>query len=69
MSNPDLKIATREGRTILAVRVSPRARSEISGVLVDGRVKIRLVAPPVDGKANAALMAFLAETLDPIKSR
>lgn len=27
-------------------------------------VKVRLRAPPVEGKANAALIAFLAETLD-----
>lgn len=27
----------------------------------DGRIKIRLKAPPVDGKANEALCAFLAE--------
>jgi uncharacterized protein (TIGR00251 family) len=64
MSNHDLKIATKEGRTILAVRVSPRARkNQIAGVLSDGRVKIRLVAPPADGKANAALVTILAETL------
>ena len=29
----------------------------------DGAVLIRIAAPPVDGKANAALIAFVAKTL------
>jgi len=45
---------------VLEVRVQPRAsRSEIAG-LHGGRLRIRLQAPPVDGKANAALVEFLA---------
>ena len=48
----------------LAVRVTPRSsRNEISEVLNDGTVKVRLTAPPVEGKANAALVAFLAEVI------
>jgi len=46
---------------ILDVRVQPRAsRSEIAG-LHGERLRIRLQAPPVDGKANAALVEFIAE--------
>lgn len=49
----------------LAIRVTPRARkNEISEIMSDGTVKIRLTAPPVDGKANEALIDFLAEVLD-----
>ena len=45
---------------ILDVRVQPRAsRSEIAG-LHGERLRIRLQAPPVDGKANAALVEFVA---------
>jgi uncharacterized protein (TIGR00251 family) len=46
---------------ILRVQVQPRAsRDEFAG-LHAGAIKIRLTSPPVDGKANAALIAFLAE--------
>ena len=49
----------------LAVRVTPRAsKNEIVEVLNDGTVKIHLTAPPVEGKANEALIKFLAEVLD-----
>jgi hypothetical protein len=48
----------------LAVRVTPRAsKNEIVEVLSDGTVKVHLTAPPVEGKANEALVKFLAEVL------
>ena len=51
--------------TIITVRVIPRAKkSEISQVLADGTIKIRLTAPPVEGKANQALVRFLADVFD-----
>jgi len=44
----------------LELYVQPSARkSEFAGEH-DGRVKVRLAAPPVDGKANHALVQFLA---------
>jgi uncharacterized protein len=47
----------------LTVRVHPGARKNgVTGIHA-GAAKIALTAPPVDGKANEALIAFLAETL------
>jgi uncharacterized protein (TIGR00251 family) len=49
---------------VLAVRVIPRARKdEIVEILDDGTVKIRLTAPPVEGKANKALVSFLSRVI------
>lgn len=46
---------------VLDVRVIPRAaRDELAGVR-DGRLLVRVSAPPVDGKANAAVCALLAK--------
>ncbi len=58
----------------LHVRATPNARaSEIVGWEDDpqvGRVlRVRIAAPPVDGKANAALRDFLATSLDLPKSK
>ncbi len=48
---------------VLEVLVQPRAsRTRVVGEH-DGRLKIQLAAPPVDGEANAALVAFLAGAL------
>ncbi len=49
---------------VLELLVQPRAsRTRVVGEH-DGRLKIQLAAPPVDGEANAALLAFLAAALD-----
>ena len=56
---------TAEGVT-LAVRVQPGAKkTAISGTYGEGQttqLKIAVHAPPVEGRANAALVEFLAET-------
>jgi uncharacterized protein (TIGR00251 family) len=48
---------------ILAVRAVPNAaHSALIGVAEDA-LRIRINAPPVDGKANRAIVEFLAEAL------
>ena len=50
--------------SVISVRVIPRApRTRVDGER-GGAILIRLSAPPVDGAANAALVAFLASALD-----
>lgn len=52
----------------LHVRVSPRAaRDEVVGIH-QGALQVRLKAPPVDDKANKALMYFLSAALKLPKS-
>lgn len=49
----------------ITIRVTPRmAKNEIYDILDDGTVKIRLTAPPVEGKANKELIKFLSQILD-----
>lgn len=51
-----------EGAT-LDILVSPRAsKSRVVG-MHDGRVKVQVAAPPVDGEANDALIAFFSRAL------
>jgi len=47
----------------LKVRLHPGARKNAITGTHDGALKISLTAPPVDGKANEALIAFLADEL------
>ena len=54
---------------LLNIRVVPRAsRNEVQGVLGEA-LKIRVQAPPVEGKANEAVMRFLAENLGVPRNR
>lgn len=53
----------------IAIYVQPGARAtEVSGEH-DGALKLRIHAPPVDGKANAAVIAFFALRLDVARAR
>ena len=51
------------------VYVQPRAsRTEVVG-MHDARLKIRVASPPVDGAANAELIAFIAERVGVSKAK
>lgn len=48
----------------VTVHVTPKSRkNEISGILPDGTLKVRLTAPPVEGAANKALLELLSKVL------
>jgi uncharacterized protein (TIGR00251 family) len=48
----------------LQVRVIPRAGRTACAGTREGALLVRLAAPPVEGAANDALIAFLAQLLD-----
>ncbi|MBV8762424.1 MAG: DUF167 domain-containing protein [Deltaproteobacteria bacterium] len=43
--------------------VQPRASRARIGPVHDGRLKVAVTSPPVDGEANAAVVELLAKTL------
>ena len=50
-------------RIFLRLRVQPNARSnEILGIVND-QLKLRIAAPPIDNKANEAVVSFIAKKL------
>jgi hypothetical protein len=54
----------------LTIRVTPRSRkTEFGGVMENGTLRVRVAAPPVEGKANNALVKFLAKVLGVRKNR
>jgi uncharacterized protein (TIGR00251 family) len=59
-------IRAAEGGVTIAVRAQPGAKkTAITGVYGEGltaQLKIAVHAPPIEGRANSALIAFLAET-------
>jgi len=55
-----IKLTEKKGVLTFSVKVQPRAsRNQVVGEL-DGALKIKIAAPPVEGKANAERQRFLA---------
>lgn len=49
----------------IAVRITPRSsKDEVSEILDDGTIKLRITASPVEGAANRAVIQFLAKILE-----
>jgi uncharacterized protein (TIGR00251 family) len=64
------KLHSGKSGAALTLRITPRARkTEFAGVLEDGILRVRVAAPPVEGKANVALLTFLAKVLEVRKNR
>jgi uncharacterized protein (TIGR00251 family) len=55
---------SQEDHALLLLAVVPGARRTGADGLRDGALRVRLVAPPVEGRANAALLAWLADELE-----
>ncbi len=64
-------ISERNGGVVISVQIQPRAsRTEVVGLHGEPpRLKIRVAAPPVEGEANAELIAFISKRLGIPKSR
>ena len=54
----------------IEVRITPNAsKDEITGKAEDGRLRVRIQSPPVDGAANRRLIRFIAKTAGVAKSK
>ncbi|MDH5610923.1 MAG: DUF167 family protein [Gammaproteobacteria bacterium] len=53
---------------IISVRVQPRAANDAFAEYNDEYIKVRITAPPINGKANAHLIAFLSKAFKVAKS-
>jgi uncharacterized protein (TIGR00251 family) len=54
---------------VCRLRVVPRSRQSTFAGLQGDRLKIRVAAPPVDGKANAELLAFMSRAFGVPRAR
>ncbi|RPI89436.1 MAG: YggU family protein [Spirochaetales bacterium] len=55
-------------RTTLTIQVQPKAkRNEVLG-FTEGILRLKIAAPPVEGKANKEVISYLSEVLDIPKS-
>jgi hypothetical protein len=57
-------VSIRGGGIALQVSVMPNAKRTTADGLHDGALRVRLAAPPIDGRANAALIEWLSDELD-----
>lgn len=54
----------------IKIKVIPRSSlNVVVGEMADGTLKVKLTAPPVDGKANKALIELLADFYDTPKNK
>ncbi|HEY5945790.1 MAG TPA: DUF167 domain-containing protein [Kofleriaceae bacterium] len=58
-----MNLKEHDGAVTFDVLVQPRASRAKVGPVHDGRLKVSVTSPPVDGEANAAVIELLAKTL------
>ncbi len=58
-----MNVKEHDGAVTFDVLVQPRASRAKLGPVHDGRLKVAVTAPPVDGEANAAVIELIAKTL------
>jgi uncharacterized protein (TIGR00251 family) len=63
-----LDIKEDQNGVVVKIRVQPRAAKNSLAGEMEGALKVRLTAPPVDGAANEACCKFLAEIFGIAKS-
>lgn len=58
-----LEVESRGGRARFRVKVQARARREEIAGVQGGALRVRVTAPPLEGRANQAVVELLAERL------
>ena len=58
-----MRVVEADGAVTFDVLVQPRASRARVGPVHDGRLKLAVTAPPVDGEANAAVIELVARAL------
>ena len=61
-------ITEHAGSVTIDILVQPRASRAKIGPVHDGRLKVAVTSPPVDGEANAAVIELLAKQLGVARS-
>jgi uncharacterized protein (TIGR00251 family) len=64
-----LAVRVEPGAVTFDILVTPRASREKVGPMVGDRLKVAVTAPPVEGEANAAVVAALARALGVARAR
>ena len=64
-----IEITEKDGSIFFFVQIRAGAKREGIAGEIDGAVKIEVTAPPHEGKANAAVVKFLASSLGIAKSK
>ncbi len=70
MASREFRLHDGKRGAAIAVRITPKSsRNEITEILSDGTIKVRLTESTADAKSNQVLLAFLGEVLGVPKSK